>query len=315
MTEKKLPDNAIDIKNLSKQYKSPDGKSSFFALDSVSLNIPRGSIFGLLGPNGAGKSTFINILAGLTIKTSGKAMVWGYDIDKNPRTIRSYLGIVPQELNIDPFFTPKETLNLQAGMYGIWPKERITQEILRVLDLEDKADAYARELSGGMRRRLLVAKAMVHRPPILILDEPTAGVDIELRKQLWSYVRKLNEHGTTIILTTHYLEEAEELCETIAILDKGKIVRCASTKELLEDVESKTIILKTSEKTNPKNAVISQLGASIDADNNLKINYNPKIDNSRKILEMVENSGVSVVDFEVVGASLETVFLSITSRK
>ena len=224
MTEKKLPVNAIDIEDLSKKYKSPDGKSSFFALDSVSLNIPRGSIFGLLGPNGAGKSTFINILAGLTIKTSGKAMVWGYDIDKNPRTIRSYLGVVPQELNIDPFFTPKETLNLQAGLYGIRPKERNIQEILRVLDLEDKADAYARELSGGMRRRLLVAKAMVHRPPILILDEPTAGVDIELRKQLWSYVRKLNEHGTTIILTTHNLVEAEELCETIAILDKGKIV-------------------------------------------------------------------------------------------
>ncbi len=315
MTEKKLPVNAIDIEDLSKKYKSPDGKSLFFALDSVSLNIPRGSIFGLLGPNGAGKSTFINILAGLTIKTSGKAVVWGYDIDKNPRTIRSYLGIVPQELNIDPFFTPKETLNLQAGMYGIWPKERITQEILRVLDLEDKADAYARELSGGMRRRLLVAKAMVHRPPILILDEPTAGVDIELRKQLWSYVRKLNEHGTTIILTTHNLVEAEELCETIAILDKGKIVRCASTKELLEDAESKTITLKISGNPNLKHPVLSELGAVLNQDKNLVVNYNPKIDNSRKILEKVESSGVGVEDFEVVGASLETVFLSITSRK
>ena len=315
MTEKKLPVNAIDIKDLSKQYKSPDGKSSFFALDSVSLNIPRGSIFGLLGPNGAGKSTFINILAGLTIKTSGKAMVWGYDIDKNPRTTRSYLGVVPQELNIDPFFTPKETLNLQAGLYGIRPKERNIQEILRVLDLEDKADAYARELSGGMRRRLLVAKAMVHRPPILILDEPTAGVDIELRKQLWSYVRKLNEHGTTIILTTHNLVEAEELCETIAILDKGKIVRCASTKELLEDAESKTITLKISGNPNLKHPVLSELGAVLNQDKNLVVNYNPKIDNSRKILEKVESSGVGVEDFEVVGASLETVFLSITSRK
>lgn len=315
MTEKKLPVNAIDIKELSKQYKSPDGKSLFFALDSVSLNIPRGSIFGLLGPNGAGKSTFINILAGLTIKTSGQAMVWGYDIDKNPRTTRSYLGVVPQELNIDPFFTPKETLNLQAGLYGIWPKERNIQEILSVLDLEDKADAYARELSGGMRRRLLVAKAMVHRPPILILDEPTAGVDIELRKQLWSYVRKLNEHGTTIILTTHNLVEAEELCETIAILDKGKIVRCASTKELLEDAESKTITLKISGNPNLKHPVLSELGAVLNQDKNLVVNYNPKIDNSRKILEKVESSGVGVEDFEVVGASLETVFLSITSRK
>ena len=315
MTEKKLPVNAIDIEDLSKKYKSPDGKSSFFALDSVSLNIPRGSIFGLLGPNGAGKSTFINILAGLTIKTSGKAMVWGYDIDKNPRTTRSYLGVVPQELNIDPFFTPKETLNLQAGLYGIRPKERNIQEILRVLDLEDKADAYARELSGGMRRRLLVAKAMVHRPPILILDEPTAGVDIELRKQLWSYVRKLNEHGTTIILTTHNLVEAEELCETIAILDKGKIVRCASTKKLLEDAESKTITLKISGNPNLKHPVLSELGAVLNQDKNLVVNYNPKIDNSRKILEKVESSGVGVEDFEVVGASLETVFLSITSRK
>ena len=305
---------SIEAKNLNKKYNKKGGVD-INALIDLNINIPRGSIYGLLGPNGAGKSTFINILGSLVIKDSGKVKICGIDIDENAKESRKKIGIVPQELNIDPFFTPKETLNLQAGMYGIWPKERITQEILRVLDLEDKADAYARELSGGMRRRLLVAKAMVHRPPILILDEPTAGVDIELRKQLWSYVRKLNEHGTTIILTTHYLEEAEELCETIAILDKGKIVRCASTKELLEDVESKTIILKTSEKTDPKNAVLSQLGASIDADNNLKINYNPKIDNSRKILEMVENSGVSVVDFEVVGASLETVFLSITSRK
>ena len=223
MTEKKLPVNAIDIEDLSKKYKSPDGKSSFFALDSVSLNIPRGSIFGLLGPNGAGKSTFINILAGLTIKTSGKAMVWGYDIDKNPRTTRSYLGVVPQELNIDPFFTPKETLNLQAGLYGIRPKERNIQEILRVLDLEDKADAYARELSGGMRRRLLVAKAMVHRPPILILDEPYTGLDQNSFRWFQEFLREFHLQGGTVLMVTHQLELGLKLATRVMVLHRQTI--------------------------------------------------------------------------------------------
>jgi len=309
-----LPENAISIKDLKKEYKNPDGKGTFLALDTISLTIPRGSIFGLLGPNGAGKSTFINILAGLAIKTSGEAIIWGNDIDKHPKTSRSSLGVVPQELTIDPFFSPKESLEQQAGLYGVRPKERNVDYILKMLDLDDKAEAYSRTLSGGMRRRLLVAKAMVHRPPILILDEPTAGVDIELRQQLWHYVRKLNENGTTIILTTHYLEEAEELCDTIAILDQGKIVRCAPTQELLEDVDLKTIALKVSGNLDINNEALKKMEASIE-NNIIEIHFNPKVKNSREILAAVENSGVTISDFEVKGSSLETVFLSITSKK
>ncbi len=314
MSAENLPENAINIKDLKKEYKNPDGKGTFLALDSISVTIPRGSIFGLLGPNGAGKSTFINILAGLAIKTSGEAIIWGNDIDKHPKASRSSLGVVPQELTIDPFFSPKESLEQQAGLYGVRPKERNVDYILKMLDLDDKAEAYSRTLSGGMRRRLLVAKAMVHRPPILILDEPTAGVDIELRQQLWHYVRKLNENGTTIILTTHYLEEAEELCDTIAILDHGKIVRCAPTQELLEDVDLKTITLKASGHLDINNETLKKMKANVD-NNIIEIHFNPKVESSREILAEVENSGVVVSDFEVKGSSLETAFLSITSKK
>ncbi|MBT5662877.1 MAG: ABC transporter ATP-binding protein, partial [Alphaproteobacteria bacterium] len=276
---------------------------------------PRGSMFGLLGPNGAGKSTFINILAGLTLKTSGKAIVWGFDLDKNPRSVRASLGVVPQEIYVDPFFSPRETLNQQAGMYGVMPKDRNVDFLLETLDLEDKADSYTRTLSGGMKRRLLVAKSMVHRPPILILDEPTAGVDIELRQQLWAYIRKLNEYGTTIILTTHYLEEAEELCDTIAIVDNGQIVRCAPTKEILNDADSKSLIIKPSENIENLSSSLKDMGAIIDKDKNILIGYNPKNETSRDILRKVEESGLNVKDFSVSGASLETVFLSITSKK
>jgi len=314
MSAENLPENAINIKDLKKEYKNPNGKGTFLALDSISVTIPRGSIFGLLGPNGAGKSTFINILAGLAIKTSGEAVIWGNDIDKHPKASRSSLGVVPQELTIDPFFSPKESLEQQAGLYGVRPKERNVDYILKMLDLDDKAEAYSRTLSGGMRRRLLVAKAMVHRPPILILDEPTAGVDIELRQQLWHYVRKLNENGTTIILTTHYLEEAEELCDTIAILDHGKIVRCAPTQELLEDVDLKTITLKASGHLDINNETLKKMKANVD-NNIIEIHFNPKVGSSREILAEVENSGVVVSDFEVKGSSLETAFLSITSKK
>jgi len=314
MSAENLPENAINIKDLKKEYKNPDGKGTFLALDSISVTIPRGSIFGLLGPNGAGKSTFINILAGLAIKTSGEAIIWGNDIDKHPKASRSSLGVVPQELTIDPFFSPKESLEQQAGLYGVRPKERNVDYILKMLDLDDKAEAYSRTLSGGMRRRLLVAKAMVHRPPILILDEPTAGVDIELRQQLWHYVRKLNENGTTIILTTHYLEEAEELCDTIAILDHGKIVRCAPTQELLEDVDLKTITLMTSGHFDINNETLKKMEANVD-NNIVEIHFNPKVKSSREILAEVENSGVVISDFEVKGSSLETAFLSITSKK
>ena len=315
MKIKNLPDNALEISGLSKEYKGVGGAKNLLALNSIDLKIPRGSMFGLLGPNGAGKSTFINILAGLTVKTSGKAVVWGFDLDKNPRSVRASLGVVPQEIYVDPFFSPKETLHQQAGMYGVLPKDRNVDFLLKTLDLEDKADSYTRTLSGGMKRRLLVAKSMVHRPPILILDEPTAGVDIELRQQLWTYIRKLNEYGTTIILTTHYLEEAEELCDTIAIVDNGKIVRCAPTQEILNDADSKSLIVKPIDELKDLNPALKELGAIIDKDDNIIISYNPKNETSRDILRKVEDSGLSVKDFSVSGASLETVFLSITSKK
>ena len=313
MKNNNLPENAIEINDLTKIYKN-NKKEDLVALNSINLKIPRGSIFGLLGPNGAGKSTFINILAGLSLKTSGKAIVWGFDLDKNPRSVRASLGVVPQEIYVDPFFSPKETLHQQAGMYGVLPKDRNVDFLLKTLDLEDKADAYTRTLSGGMKRRLLVAKSMVHRPPILILDEPTAGVDIELRQQLWTYIKKLNDHGTTIILTTHYLEEAEELCDTIAIVNHGEIIRCAPTKEILSDADSKNITLTLARDCKDK-SIIHKIGGVIDEEGNISISYNPKQETSREILEKAEEAGLIIDDFFVSGASLETVFLSMTSKK
>ena len=214
-----MDEPAIRIESLSKTY--ADGK---LALDDVSFDVPRGQIFGLLGPNGAGKSTLINILAGLVVKTRGSITIWGFDIDQHPRNSKRSIGVVPQEIIFDPFFTPRETLEIQAGLYGIPKSERQSDELLQAMHLTDKANAYSRTLSGGMKRRLLVAKAMVHSPPILVLDEPTAGVDVELRRQLWDYVRGLHSRGVTIVLTTHYLEEAEQLCDRIAIINHGKVI-------------------------------------------------------------------------------------------
>jgi len=223
---------AIRIESISKTYVAK-GMEPKRALNDVSFDVPRGQIFGLLGPNGAGKSTLINILAGLVVKSSGKASIWGFDIDEHPRNAKRSIGIVPQEILFDPFFTPKEALEIQAGLYGIAPEHRKTDELLAAMHLTDKANAYSRTLSGGMKRRLLVAKAMVHSPPILVLDEPTAGVDIELRRQLWDYVRKLNAEGVTVVLTTHYLEEAEELCDRIAIINHGRVVANEPTRQLV----------------------------------------------------------------------------------
>src|SRR6201999_1545360 len=216
-----LPDYAIEARGLVKTYAATKTTPEMQALKGLDLQIPRGSIFGLLGPNGAGKSTFINILAGLTKKTAGTIRIWDRDIDERPRDARAAIGVVPQEISADPFFTPRESLEVQAGLYGVPAKERHSDELLAALGLADKSKAYVRQLSGGMKRRLMVAKAMVHRPPVLILDEPTAGVDVELRRQLWDYVVGLNRHGVTVVLTTHYLEEAQELCDTIAIINKG----------------------------------------------------------------------------------------------
>ena len=233
------PDNAVSVHGLNKIYA---GKNPKHALIDVDLDIPRGSLFGLLGPNGAGKSTLINILAQLVNKTSGTVKIWDLDLDRSPRAAASAIGVVPQELNVDPFFTPRELLDLQAGLFGVPRRERRTQEILATVGLADKAGAYARTLSGGMKRRLMVAKAMVHSPPVLVLDEPTAGVDIELRKQLWSHVRALNAAGTTVLLTTHYLEEAEELCDRIAIINHGRVIACDTTANLLQRLDNKELV-------------------------------------------------------------------------
>ena len=232
---------AIRIRDLVKRYAGVKGEEGKLALKGVSFDVPEGQIFGLLGPNGAGKSTLINILAGLVMKTSGSAEIWGFDIDAHPRNAKRSIGIVPQEILFDPFFTPREALEIQAGLYGIPKAQRKTDELLAAVRLTDKADAYARTLSGGMKRRLLVAKAMVHSPPILVLDEPTAGVDIELRQQLWDYVRKLNREGVTVVLTTHYLEEAEELCDRIAIINHGRLIANEPTRDLIAKAQDKVV--------------------------------------------------------------------------
>ena len=235
--------NALKIEKLTKIY-SKKSSNEIKALNNLNLEVKEGEIVGLLGPNGAGKTTFLNILAGTVIKNSGSVNVWGHDLDKNPRQVRSSIGIVPQEVNLDAFFSPKNLLELQAGLYGIPKKDRITDTILKLVSLEKQSNSYARSLSGGMKRRLLIAKAMVHRPPILVLDEPTAGVDVELRKNLWNNVKTLNKQGVTIILTTHYLYEAQEMCNRIAIINKGNLIALDTTDNLLDSIKNKKIIFK-----------------------------------------------------------------------
>ncbi|TNE59470.1 MAG: ABC transporter ATP-binding protein [Alphaproteobacteria bacterium] len=303
---------AIEAKGLRKIYGAQGKQAPKEALKGIDLTVPQGSIFGLLGPNGAGKSTFINILAGLVNKTEGAARVWGFDIDAHPRQARASIGVVPQELNIDPFFTPLEALELQAGLYGVPKRERRSREILEAVGLADKADAYMRTLSGGMRRRLLVAKAMVHNPPVLILDEPTAGVDIELRRQLWTYVRELHAHGTTVVLTTHYLEEAEELCDRIAIIDQGNVVACETTEALLARIDQKTLLITPPAPLNEIPEALSALNAEVTADGRLAIGYQPSGSNVDALLDAVRGAGISIVDISTDEADLEDIFLQLT---
>tara|TARA_R110000868_G_scaffold1158_8_gene8918 strand:+ start:6435 stop:7415 length:981 start_codon:yes stop_codon:yes gene_type:complete len=307
--------NAIEATGLGKIYRAAGGQPAKEALKGIDLAVPQGSIFGLLGPNGAGKSTFINILAGLVMKTSGDVSVWGFDIGANPRQARASIGVVPQELSVDPFFTPAEVLDLQAGLYGVPKAERRTMEILAAMGLEDKADAYARTLSGGMKRRLLVAKAMVHNPPVLVLDEPTAGVDIELRKQLWDYVKSLNEQGTTIVLTTHYLEEAEALCDRIAIIDKGDVVACEPTQKLIARVTDKKIIIRTASVLAPNSKPVEGLRTEVTSSGALAIQYNPAEIGVMNILDRVQRAGLEIVDISTEESDLEDVFLQLTSNK
>jgi ABC-2 type transport system ATP-binding protein len=308
-----LPDMAVSIRGLVKRYTSK-GAAPKLALDHVDLDIPRGEIFGLLGPNGAGKSTLINIMAQLVIKTEGQVTIWGIDLDKDARHAAAAIGVVPQELNIDPFFTPKKLLDLQAGMYGVPKAERRTMEILEALSLADKADAYARSLSGGMRRRLMVAKAMVHTPPILVLDEPTAGVDVELRQQLWTYVRKLNEDGVTVLLTTHYLEEAEELCDRIAIINNGKVIACEPKVDLLGRIDAKELLLTLTTDLAAVPESLKRFQPELIGARRLRIHYKPNQTPFGVILAAVEEAGLEIADLSTVETDLEDVFLQLTRR-
>ena len=298
---------AIRIESLSKTYKG--GKR---ALDDVTFEVPRGQIFGLLGPNGAGKSTLINILAGMVVKSSGTVSIWGFDIDEHPRNAKKSIGIVPQEILFDPFFTPKEALELQAGLYGVPKAERQTDALLAAMHLTDKADAYARTLSGGMKRRLLVAKAMVHSPPILVLDEPTAGVDIELRQQLWAYVKSLNAQGVTVVLTTHYLEEAEKLCDRIAIINHGRLIANEPTRALIAKAQDKAVVV-----TVDRDLVAAPQAPCFDkieiiGQRTLEITYRKDRVNAGEVLAALAADGLGIVDVSTRDPDLEDVFLSLT---
>jgi ABC-2 type transport system ATP-binding protein len=306
------PEAAVRVAGLTKVYAGSRGAPPKTALDRVDLEIPRGSLFGLLGPNGAGKSTLINILAGLVVKTEGEASIWGIDIDADPRHARAAIGVVPQELNIDPFFTPREMLDLHAGLYGVPPRERRTDEILAAVGLQDKADAYARTLSGGMRRRLMVAKAMVHDPPVLVLDEPTAGVDVELRRQLWAHVRHLNKRGTTVLLTTHYLEEAQELCDRIAIINDGKVVVSEPTEALLRRLDAKELRVWVAERIAEIPPPLARFHAELAKPGKLIFHYQPSRLRAAEILDAVRDAGLSIVDISTEETRLEDIFLQLT---
>ncbi|MBC7132960.1 MAG: ABC transporter ATP-binding protein [Roseovarius sp.] len=306
--------NAIEIRGLVKTYAGGRHGPEKRALGGVDLTIPRGAVFGLLGPNGAGKSTLINILAGLVVKTAGQVTIWGFDQDRNPRQSRAAIGVMPQELNLDPFFTPREALEVQAGLYGVPKAQRRSDEILRLVGLEDKAEAYARTLSGGMRRRLLLAKALVHHPQVLVLDEPTAGVDIELRQMLWENVRRLNARGMTIILTTHYLEEAEEMCDEIAIINEGALVVRDSTARLLSRLDGKTMIIHPEQ---PPGRLPQGPGLTVTqrADATIAIAYRAGETPAESVLEAVRAAGIRIRDVRTEQADLQDVFLELTRRR
>src|SRR5438270_1538579 len=303
-----MQEPAIRIQSLSKTYQG--GK---VALDGVSFDVPRGQIFGLLGPNGAGKSTLINILAGLVVKTGGEATIWGFDLDEHPRNAKRSIGVVPQEIIFDPFFTPRETLEIQAGLYGIAAGDRQSDALLAAMHLTDKANAYSRTLSGGMKRRLLVAKAMVHSPPILVLDEPTAGVDVELRRQLWNYVRQLHAQGVTLVLTTHYLEEAEELCDRIAIIHHGRVIANEPTRELVAEALERVVGVAFDRDIAevPSNASFDNIRL-ID-ERTLEITYRKDQANAGQVLGALAAEGLAIVDVSTRDPDLEDVFLSLTA--
>ncbi len=307
--------NAIEIRHLNKTYKASKRFPEKVALKDVDLDIPRGSIFALLGPNGAGKSTMINIMAGLVMKTSGNVNIWGFDIDKNERNAKCSIGVVPQEINFDPYFTPLESLELQAGLYGVPKEQRRSKEILETLGLGDKMHAYARSLSGGMKRRLLVAKAMVHTPPILVLDEPTAGVDIELRRQLWDNVKTLNDQGVTILLTTHYLEEAEELCDKIAIINKGQVVACEDKTDLIGRLDCKEITFRLDKETDCVPSTLSPYATELKENREILVRYSPKEHHVGQFIEALQKAGYGIVDITTNQSDLEDIFIQLTTTQ
>ncbi|MEM9044551.1 MAG: ABC transporter ATP-binding protein [Pseudomonadota bacterium] len=307
-----MPENAIEVVGLNKTYPGHRKNPPKEALRDLHLGIPTGSIFGLLGPNGAGKSTFINILAGLVVKSSGSVRIWGFDQDVNPRQSRAAIGVVPQELNFDAFFTPYQALEVQAGLYAVPKSERRSMEILERVGLADKAHAYPRTLSGGMRRRLLVAKALVHRPSVLVLDEPTAGVDIELRQMLWAYVRELNEAGTTVILTTHYLEEAEEMCDTIGIINHGQLVACDATAGLIGRLDAKTLLVRCGQNLESAPG-IEGAEVALREPNLLALTYSRSHVSAPELIARVQSLGLPLTDISTEEPHLEEVFLRLTS--
>ena len=300
--------NILSVKNLKKVYSSNLAEDNH-ALNNLNLNVKEGEIFGLLGPNGAGKTTFINILAGTVIKTEGQVNLGGFDLDENPRQVRASVGIVPQEVNLDPFFSPRKLLELQAGLYGVKKKDRITDTILKLVSLEKQANSYARSLSGGMKRRLLMAKALVHQPPIVFLDEPTAGVDVELRQNLWKNVRLLNDLGVTIILTTHYLEEAEEMCDRIAILNKGNIVALDSTKNLVDRIQTKKVSFKTDKIIDIKDEDLDSLKVISQLDTKICISYEKNKIYIEELIDLIKKKNVKIMDITTDDGDLEDVFL------
>ncbi len=305
---------ALSVKNLNKVYLNSNKSKNKHALKNVDIDVFQGEIFGLLGPNGAGKTTFLNILGGTVVKTSGKINVWGFDLDKNPRQVRASIGIVPQEINLDAFFSPKKLLELQAGLYGVSKRNRITETILKMVSLENQADSYARSLSGGMKRRLLIAKAMVHQPPILVLDEPTAGVDVELRRNLWTNVKELNKEGVTVILTTHYLFEAQEMCDRIAIINKGNLVALDSTQKLLERIQTKKIVFKVKNTKNINKLKSESFSFSINSENTISVTYEKNLHKFNEILDIFNENSIEILDILTDDGDLEDVFVQITKN-
>jgi len=303
--------NALKIEKLTKIY-SKKSSNKIKALNNLNLEVKEGEIFGLLGPNGAGKTTFLNILAGTVIKNSGNVNVWGYDLDNNPRQVRSSIGIVPQEVNLDAFFSPYKLLELQAGLYGIPKKDRITDTILKLVSLEKQANSYARSLSGGMKRRLLIAKAMVHRPPILVLDEPTAGVDVQLRQNLWNNVKTLNKQGVTIILTTHVMYEAQEMCNRIAILNKGNLITLDTTDNLLNSIKTKKIIFKVNKINTINLENLNGIKFSYKSNNEITASYEKKKHKIDEIISKVKNAGMEIYDISTNEGNLEDIFIDLT---